>query len=530
MAWILIVTPTKALRLVISSAVRDVLQDPAVETRMAQNLAEAEGLVRHHGLADCRLVVCSPSVPRDADEAPAIDGRQLNGIAYARALRRAGPGELPIVFVGALADSERKEELATIANSRMVVFDERVSELLPLTIRAMLRPDEAVPPPRAAALEARRAASYAWGRDVDLDIALGSSSASWTIRSQDGGEEGGNIAIEPSQIRDLVDLSTWARGNPGGYLRVVGKSIFAHLMQDPLRNDGLRNKLQSYVGPAGLNRARIRFSVNEDTQRILLETLADSVEGRQEPDFWMLKSPIFRKLGREEKGVSLFRTLPINCLLILGETKGFTAAGELGWFDEIAQADKEIRDLKKFLDRLPPESGIGRVDVLRRNSLRSDFHLTVRDALRKQDYQLVHYAGHSALGPSRQPWLVFGSGEKERVHAADVAEWARGHLQFMFMSSCESANSQFIMHLVEHMPAVVGYAWHANDDPARAFTETFYERLFGDDRERHMLEDSFMAAKKALYRSDPETNDWAAPLLFMQIMEGKNRHAAATRH
>ena len=510
MPWILIVTPTEALREAISDAVRDVVKDPLVVPRMARNLADAGALVRRHGLNDCRLVVCSPSVPLDADEAPALDGRQLHGIAFVRNLRKDCPGELPAVFVGALADSERKDELATVANARMVVFDERVTQQLPLAIRTMLD-THLVPLP-------------AGDRDVDLDISLGSASASWTIKSQDGGEEGGNIAVERSQIEKLVEMSTYAPELGGSYLRLVGKDIFDNLMKDSMRNDGLRNKLQSYVGPAGLNRARIRFSVTEETQGILLETLANPVEGRKEPDFWMLKSPIFRKLGTEEKGASLFRQLPINCLLVLGKTEPFEADGRQ--YQGIAQARTEIRNLERLLGRLPAASGIGRVDVLRREPLATDFHLQVREALRTQDYQLVHYAGHSALGPSRQPWLVLGNGPKERVHAAEFAEWARGHLQFMFMSSCESANSQFIMHLVEHMPAVVGYAWHANDDPARAFTETFYERLFGGDREHHLLEDSFMAARKALYRSDPETNDWAAPLLFMQIVEGKARRAS----
>lgn len=520
MAWVLIVTPTDALRMVIKSAVKYVLQDAGLEPLQARNLAEADALVRRHGLANCRLVLCSPTVPRDGDEVPAIDGRQLTGLAFARGLREGEATEPPVIFVGALADTQRKDELASVANSAMVVLDDKPWEQLPQAIRAMLK--LADPAAAAPALPVVAAAQPRPPGDVDLDIILRSSSSSWRIKSQDGGEDGGTIAIPRRQIEKLVSRSQYARKNDGHYLNLLGEDLFDELMRDPMRNDDLRMKLQKFLGEDGMKRARIRFTVDEDTQPILLETLADPAAEGRPPEPWMLRSPMFRKLGTEGKGVALFRQTPVHCLLVQGQTDSFER-DDLGSFDAIRDAEQEITDLEALLKAQPASSGIGRVDVLRRPRQARNFAGEVEKALGKGGYQMVHYAGHSALGPQNQPWLVLGRGEDECVHAADFAEWARGHLQFVFLSSCDSADSRFIHQMVQHTPAVIGYAWPADDQLARQFARTFYRRLFGEGDDGHMLEYSFMAAKKALHRQQPAANDWAAPLLFMQVMEAGHR-------
>lgn len=514
MAWVLILTPTDALRMVIKGAVRDVLGEAGIEAMQAKNVAEADGLIRKHGLATCRLIVCSASVPQDASEVPAIDGRQLNGIGFVRTLRASDPVEPPVIFIGALADTERKAELSSVANSTLVVFDDRMWDQLPLAIRTM------------AKLEGANADGCKQEKHVDLDIVLRASGSSWTIKSGDGAEDGGNIGLQPYDISRLVSKSVVARHTNGEYLHVLGEDLFNELMGDQIKNNFLATSLEHYATKAGgMQRARIRFSVDEKTHPILLETLAfPGAEGRR-PRLFMLHSPLFRKLGTKGQGASLLRDTPVNCLLIQGQVDSFERTDGLGSFDGIPQAESEIAALQGLLTKLKASGSVGEVDVLRRREHPRDFPAVIRKALEGGKYQLVHYAGHSKLGTQKQPWLVLGRAKNECLHAADFAKWAGG-LQFMFLSSCESADAGFILQMVQHTPAVVGYAWPADDELAAEFARTFYEHLFGDGEERHMLEYSFMAAKQALHYRTPETTDWAAPLLFMQVMETGKRATA----
>lgn len=530
MTWVLVINQNQEMLDFLTGAVSSVLL-PEAPCLAAQNLARAQAHMVDWGTRACALIVCSPTAPPDASQAPELDGRSLHGVDFIQELRQRLGNEPPVIFIAAFADTERAAEIARVPNAHCIGTNDLYQQLRAEVERAVPRlvlsrtavsEREEPPPPQSRAVERSPATCH-----VDLDIVLrAGQQCTWSIRgSEMPVEDTGVMDIKSEEIEKLMALSRPAGSADADFLRTLGVDLYRTLMQDSIKSDGLEIALNVSVTPlGGMEFARIRFNVDEKTHRILLETLAKPDRGAT-PQFWMLRSPMFRKLGGRGTRHALFqnpgtRDAPVDCLLIQGRVDRFAAGKPFQrYFSPVPNAQKEISWLEDYLKDNRTDFGIGTVEVLRYGEHAGTFAQAVEEKLREHKFELVHYAGHSALDDDEQPWLVFGGEPDDTVDLSLFAQWARP-AQFVFLSSCESADSRFIMELVQReVPAVIGYAWEVQDTVAVEFAQAFYAKLLGGGRDKRLLEYSFMAAKQSLHRSYPKKAHWAAPLLFMQVFD-----------
>jgi hypothetical protein len=299
-----------------------------------------------------------------------------------------------------------------------------------------------------------------------------------------------------------------------------------------------------------LESARIRFNVDEYMHPVLVEALTTPTEEGGDPDFWMLQAPIFRKYPRAGQRYPLFkdhasRQHRLDCLIIQGQLTEFHAPAPVDRdLRDIPLVAEEVDWLEDFLRTNRDSFSIGEVEVLRYPGKPGDdrpFAKQLEGVLAEKDWRLVHYAGHSAKSASDSGgFLVAGSEDSDIIDVQDFARWAKGRAnrgelvngiedagpQFVFLSSCESADSYFVLQLVEQMvPAVLGYRWPIGDSAARNFAESFYRHLFEDPEGNRYLEYAFMKAKRDLHRAHRGMNGaramWAAPLLVMQLSQSE---------
>lgn len=509
--WALVVNSNPDLLQMFSGAVEELL--PGVRCVAEQDLARAQAQVQDWGIQRCSVIICSPTAVPDRNQPPALDARDLHGIEFVRRLRAAHGDAPPVIFPAAFTDAERASALAGLSNVRCVGMKELYKNLRREIDNFVLGKND----PR----------NY----HLDVDILLDSEQPSrWFMRGPHGAtsEETGVIDMQKRDLADLLTLSELAHAGSEAFLRLLGRRVYETVM-NPARSDGLKQKLDDSVELlGGMEHARIRFNVDAHTQRIQWETLVMPDRTTSELEFCMMKAPIFRKLGKRGGRQPLFqdrmrRAEPVDCLLIQGCARAFAVgAPHSRSFLDIAGAVEEIDWLEEFLDVNREQYGIGTVTVLRYGEQPGSFAAAIEQALTDREYELVHYSGHSALDAAGQACLFFGGGAGEQVDVAKFSRWARD-VQFVYLSSCQSANAQFILKLVDKdVPAVIGYAWHVQDDVALAFARTFYHELLAGGRDRRRLEYSFMAAKQDLHARWPGSPHWAAPLLFMQVMDAES--------
>ena len=139
----------------------------------------------------------------------------------------------------------------------------------------------------------------------------------------------------------------------------------------------------------------------------------------------------------------------------------------------------------------------------------------------KDTWHVVHYAGHTLYEPEHRTGYVFFPGSDlrpvEPVKIDLFALWlGRSHTRFVFLSSCKSAEHDFIYHLAKvGIPAIMGFLWKVDDERAKGYADSFYGHLFGD-KERS-LEYAFLEAKQEMYAKYEDDPIWASPVLVMQV-------------
>ncbi len=147
--------------------------------------------------------------------------------------------------------------------------------------------------------------------------------------------------------------------------------------------------------------------------------------------------------------------------------------------------------------------------------------LKIRRRLLDDGAQILHFMGHGDIGEDGQGRLIFEtpSGEAEPVHGGAVAS-ALGdlpELRLIVLNACRGAEirsepfSGVATALVRKgIPAVVAMQSPISDQGARAFSHELYRRLArGEDLDLALCE-----ARHALCIEDPESPEWATPVLF----------------
>jgi CHAT domain-containing protein len=242
----------------------------------------------------------------------------------------------------------------------------------------------------------------------------------------------------------------------------------------------------------------------------------------------MLKAPIYRRYDRPGMGYPLFkdgasRDGTINCLIVAADPRGC----DLGdpWntpLEELSKLLDEVKTVEAILQREKTErGGIGEVRLFEAGK-HPDPAGELTKLLQKGPWHLVHFAGH-AVRSGAAGALVLGGERGAVLPIGNLAEQlAEAGTQFLYLSSCRSADAYFVMRLVEQrLPAVLGFRWPVNDPKAMEYARRFYEALFEKESSRKYLEYAFLSAKRELHRmceaEQKPDSTWAAPVLVMQV-------------
>jgi hypothetical protein len=183
-------------------------------------------------------------------------------------------------------------------------------------------------------------------------------------------------------------------------------------------------------------------------------------------------------------------------------------------------ADREIEGLTRALAPLV-ESRRLYIDVLEHTSKRS-----LKQALKKTRYHLLHYIGHGDYDEmSDEGTLIFEQprgGGSDPVDAGELCAIIAAHapyLRLIVLNGCETAeggradfNQGVAPALVAAgLPGVIGNRLVVGDSAAITFSTIFYEEL----SRRKSLAEAIMSARRALASSPEfEPYEWAVPIVF----------------
>lgn len=521
MPWLLLIHEHPVLGELVKTMLEPVIRNEGGEVVFATTMTEARLAMGEHGRANCRLIVSSASVPLVVGQPPPLDRSRPTLTSFLHDMRSAD-AQPPCIALLPLDEGDRGEQFDEIRNVEMV----GVGSLLQLPALA------------AKLMSAEEGERVCLPHDVDVDIQLSDQGGHWSMRGAGHNpiEVSGWITIEAEERnRLLTDSRAAAKAEPGA-ISQLGRDMYTHFMAHPQKS-GLELALARYTRPANtLDTVRFRFHVDEKNNQMLVETLAKPRSQQQggDAEFWMLKNPIFRKFGASGVRHPLFkdwnsRHKAVECLIIQGNADRFTAGGKLAQeFPRIPGAAEETNWLEKYLVKNQKLFKLGVPKVMRPGDDRGvDYGASVREALSSRNWQLIHYVGHSAIGTDGKGYLALSDGCNDLIDIDDFAARAK-HAQFVFLNSCMSANSAFIMKLIEKdIPAVAGYAWTIEDHYAGAFSRSFYENLFAGAVSQKFLEYSFMRARAHLHDTFREKPVWTSPQLFMQLSQSEPERSKA---
>lgn len=524
MDWSLVIHEEAEMAQVVAAMVGEAIEGEVV---WVCNLEAAEAAITDNGRRHCQLIVSSLSPPPKVGLSSPLDRARTTSIAFLQHLRRDGD-RLPCIFLASFIEGTHAEELRNVEHVALLRYAD-IHLQLPKLARSVVFGDDdgAAKPPH----------------EVDVDITLTDGRCVWSMRgtATHPVEAAGIIEIGPHELQRLLDVSS----NPGEanhrVIRQLGLGMYENFMANNIKTGGLELALSRNIRhPSFLEAARIRFHVDHATSQLMVETLGKPLSQKvdAELEFWMCRTPIFRKFGGHGERQPLFkdrasRNEPVACLIIQGEARRFNAGGELARsFPAIGSAAAEADALEAYFSNPDKDFRLAPLKVMRPGDYpEGGYGDAVRAELSKEPWQLIHYVGHSAIGRDGKGYLALGAADADLIDIDDFAGRA-AHAQFVFLNSCQSADAVFIMKLVEKkIPAVAGYAWQISDQVAEAFSHNFYEELFEGAVSKRFLEYAFMRAKNFLYlnRAYQAKPVWASPILFMQLMDAEPDLAASRR-
>jgi CHAT domain len=516
MDWILIVSETREIELITMACLQKTLPCEFVRVR---NLAAARTGLMENGRRDCKLIVSSLAPPTTAQQAMPVDRGVPTAFDFLREVRGTGT-EPPCIFIDPAPGTEHSLAQRDLPRTQLMAMDDMPAHLAEY----------------ALAFLAGTVRTGAEDHQLDVDVVLGRQICLWSVTNTQGAgvPERGHFKLTGDDLERLVNTSQ-AIGETRieaselrrKLVRQLGRDMYGHFTSTEPGTASLWDSVSRHTDRMRtLEKARFHFQVDTNTSELLVEALRrKDTDVPENDDYWLLQTPIVRRFGDGADRLPLFkdyasRTAPVKCLIILGDPSKFAVTGVLNrTYEALDQAADEVAWLHQYLTDNRHEFKLAPPEILRYSDYaRGSFGPAVYNALAADRWQLIHYSGHSDIGPGRTGYLVLGDHPADLI---DIDGFARAcaHAQFIFLNSCRSANASFIQRSVErNIPAVAGYAWPIRDDIAAEFSRTFYTNLFGEPEKlsNRFLEYAFMRARRHLHREYQTDTVWSSPLLFMQ--------------
>lgn len=156
---------------------------------------------------------------------------------------------------------------------------------------------------------------------------------------------------------------------------------------------------------------------------------------------------------------------------------------------------------------------------------------TLRARLLEETFHVLHFIGHGTFdAASGQGFLLFedGEGQERRVSGPVMADLLRdfASLRLIFLNACRTAELSGDMDpfaglaaalVMAGVPAVLAMQLPVSDDTAIAFSSAFYQRLAAGDP----MDTATVEGRMAVRLKDPESKEWATPVLFLRSRDSR---------
>jgi hypothetical protein len=329
-------------------------------------------------------------------------------------------------------------------------------------------------------------------RRLDVIIDLGSSN-DWEYHFRPVGfwfpPVSGRLHVDPGQWMFWHQAECKA-GSGEWFERFskIGRSIQMCFFE---QNEMFATLLDSGMEEAGgPQHTRVTFRVDPDRYPLLLEAIRN-------PHFstpWMIHTPIVRHTspeGTDAEDILGSPFKPARILIVCADTEGDVVIEDpaAGASQDLVPVPatlpsltrnirKECVLLKRMLRREYARLG-GRVEICLlggKNSTASRRRFI--DALKRRDWDVVHFAGHSKL--VREKAYLFTEGDNKRPEAvpfSSISPWLHS-TKVLYLSSCESSNADVAAEAAKaKVGAVLGFRWPVSDEDAEEHSRFFYEEL-----------------------------------------------------
>jgi CHAT domain-containing protein len=348
-----------------------------------------------------------------------------------------------------------------------------------------------------------------------------------------------SFTIDSEQVKILLGMSVALMSRPSPHwltmFNGVG-SLINNLLFDARQNSDLLKVFYREVAKVGEENLRISFKLSPRWQQAVVEALNGDTDIRQS---WMLTSPTVRRYSvqgdpskKNATRLPLYsakkqRDEKVNCLIIAADPqyKEIVEGNWAGQYWRLEDIQSEAEKIAAFLqgkrDKVGADCEVGEVGDVRLIDLEGksiNIQKTVLDALGEKDWHIVHFAGHGVIGKDGTAALMLSPRLGEALKFLDLANALTG-TQFLFVSSCRSADSTFIENAISSsIPAVIGYRWEVKDDEAAALAEEFYTALFTKGQTYKSVEKALLFARKQALKFNAAGNTWASPVLLTQTI------------
>jgi CheY-like chemotaxis protein len=483
----------------------------------ARNLAQAMDKVREASRFD--LVITAVEIWENEKAADGAGEQHRRGLKLVQEVRAKNPEAEAIIVTGQVDN-----EIFALAQSEKAGLVFHGAGFLDRLRSEMVR---FLGPTRPAG-----------SRRVNLEICLSTEGTS-TYQFQMEGQPPLPIHpldVEKGDLKKLVDKSrriprdtqTWK-----SELTEVGEELARELFQPTPKNIQFRDEFNRWEGKLGIRNIRVRFTVQDTLHPIVVEALKQ----RDNSDYWMLQTAVYRSREPQRncsvEPHGLFQDEetsegPLNFLIVQASLPypDIVSEGEIdGTLEPLPEVAAEAASVEELLQDLKAQGKpIGEVRVIAARDLPDGASLKerVEDLLRNggTHWHILHYAGHTRYDAEHNTGYLFfpgANGKYEPVKIDLFALWLKNaDTRFVFLSSCEGAQQDFIYHLAkERVPAIMGFLWEVSDSKAREFAESFYDKLLGG--QERSLEYACLAAKQELHATYENDPIWASPVLVMQV-------------
>ncbi len=345
--------------------------------------------------------------------------------------------------------------------------------------------------------------------------------------------EDGELHLDQDRLRA-------EEGNPQEY----GTILFDALFSGPIRS--AYDQAMAYADIQTEKRLRVRLWIDNDAAELhglAWERLHHQVQGIALPTAASSEMPFSRYIGLTTPEPAPVTKRPVRLLFAISNPADLPA--DLASLD----VEKEVNNLLDALGDLRDAKGLqvalmpGRTGLpealcsrLEREGYQicqgpSSIDHIIRTLSREDGYHILHYLGHGQFG--RQPgqahlFLEDENGNVELMRDERIALLlgsVGSQLRLVFLAACESAkrasgnNSPFVglaPKLIQvGIPAVVAMQDTVHVTMAQKLTYDFYSYLL----EHGVVDRAMNQARLLLFRTG--SADWATPVLFMRLKDGR---------